>query len=130
MKYIDKTEALSKLLNDEYVKYINKLGHPISQNEFAAWISKQADKRISPASLSPWMNGDRLPTGDNAHALAKVFGMQVYDILGMPRFIPPIMELEKIAEQWRYLTEGQRTAIMAIVEGKKENSSQAVTEVT
>ena len=47
--------------------------------EFAEWIG------VSQSTISMWWNGKRLPEGENITKLVDKFGMEVYDVLGLPR---------------------------------------------
>ena len=89
-----------------------------SQSGFVQKISETASRKlerpvtISLASFNQWLNGVRLPVGDNIEYLAAAFGPQVYDILGKPRVVPndPIIKL--ILDRWGLLDEDEHDQLL------------------
>lgn len=116
-------EQISRLLNDAYLDLMNQERRRLSLDEFADWLTEKSGKRISIVNLSRWMNAKHPPAGDNAHALAAVFGTQIYEILGMEHFTPPTMALRQIEKQWPKLTPDERNEILRII---NENNPQMV----
>jgi transcriptional regulator with XRE-family HTH domain len=99
-------KELTKFLQDKYIERWRKRGKRISQNEWA----REMD--INPASMSQWMTGTRLPTGENVHKLALNCGLEIYDILGLPRRMPSDRNLIEIAENWHLLEAKDRVGFM------------------
>ena len=110
MEEQEKMELMSKFLNDEFVKYINKKGRFTSMSTWARYLG------VSNTSMSQWMNAHRLPIGKNAHKLADKMGPVVYDILEMPRLMPRDESLNKVVEGYMALTDDERALIIRIVE--------------
>ena len=118
---MNKEERIARLLNDAYIDLVNQERRKLSLEDFADWLTKKSGKRISIVNLSRWMNAKHPPAGDNAHALAAVFGTQIYEILGMEHFVPPSMALRQIGERWPELSPDERNRILKII---NENNPQ------
>lgn len=70
--------------------------------EFAAYIG------VSQPILSMWMNGKKRPGVDNIKLLAEIFGVEVYDSLGLPR---PNPYLQRVNRVWEFLSEDDQKKI-------------------
>lgn len=70
--------------------------------EFAKYIG------VSQSSISMWWNGDRLPEGANVQKLAKKLGLEVYDVLNLPR---PDADLHYLTREWDNLSPEARRAL-------------------
>ena len=110
MEEQEKMELMSKFLNDEFVKYINKKGRFTSMSTWARYLG------VSNTSMSQWMNAHRLPIGKNAHKLADKMGPKIYDILEMPRLMPRDESLNKVVEGYMGLSDDERELIIRIVD--------------
>lgn len=55
-----------------------------------------------------WWNGNRLPEGANVQKLAKRLGLEVYDVLGLPR---PDADLHFLQQHWDDLSPEARKAL-------------------
>ena len=66
---------MEQFLAEQFELMRQKKGWRYSQSQWAKSLG------VSHQSLSQWMNGYRLPTGDNVHVLADKLGPKVYDIL-------------------------------------------------
>lgn len=106
-----------------------------SQTDFVGEISRKASDKlgkpvvISVASFNQWINGGRLPVGENVEYLAAVFGPVVYDILGKPRAMPDDPILKIVVDQWELLNESERDQLIqfinTVLEGKETNNAEA-----
>ena len=103
-------ELVIDLLNDAHIEYQAQVRRPVSQSEFCRHTG------IAQTSYSSWINGLRLPAGDNVHRLADLFGPLIYDIVGEPRRMPGDSQLKRIAENWYAMPGEIRDDIMQTVE--------------
>lgn len=74
-----------------------------SIKNFAAYIG------VSRVLVSSWMNGTRKPGPENTKRLAQLFGLEVYDALGLDR---PDPDLFFITEVWPELPADIQRQIM------------------
>ena len=107
---MDNTEAMENYLQAAYVGYVQKKGRITSAAEFAKYLG------VSNTSLSQWMNGQRLPTGNNVHMLAAKLGPEVYDILGQPRRMPDNPDIERIIQGYFEMNEAERQELLDFIE--------------
>jgi hypothetical protein len=89
------------------------IGNERSVTEFAAWIG------VSQPLMSSWMKkGGKIPRSKKAiDALSKAFGLEVYDVLGLPR-PDPLDEIEQLLET---LPEQQQDQALDIISQWLEN---------
>lgn len=116
---------IKEYLREQYKNYIVKQmkegNISPSQSDFVQEISVTASRKldrpvmISLASFNQWLNGVRLPVGDNIEYLAAAFGPQVYDILGKPRVMPDDPILKAIVDQWDLLDEGEHDQLLVFL---------------
>ena len=69
----------SRFLELKFLEWQQREGGRKTVKEFAAYIG------VSQSTISTWWNEDRKPEGENLRKLAEKLGIEVYDILGMPR---------------------------------------------
>jgi transcriptional regulator with XRE-family HTH domain len=62
----------------EFKKYETKMGGRQNFVDFARFL------KVKPPTLTRWLNGDSIPTGDSVYQLATRLGPEVYDVLGLP----------------------------------------------
>lgn len=76
--------------------------------EFAVWLG------VSQQTVSSWWNNpDKKPQGDNIRKLADKLGVEVYDVLGLPRPDPDLFYIQRV---WDELTPEIRKALREKVE--------------
>lgn len=92
MVQTNETPTMEKFLETEFEKMRESKGWRYSQAQWSKYLG------VSHQSLNQWMNGLRLPTGDNVFALAAKLGPEIYDILGQPRRLPNNPVAQKIIE--------------------------------
>jgi transcriptional regulator with XRE-family HTH domain len=111
----ERRERLIDFLNRRLLEKYGRL----SQTRIAQEIG------VSQGSLSQYLNGSRLPTGERLHKLAAAFGMEIYDICGVPRRLPDDENLQKIAEYWPSLSEDTKRRMVDMAREKaKEQVSK------
>lgn len=69
----------SQFLEMKFLEWQQSQGGRKTVNEFAAYIG------VSKSTISTWWNENRSPEGENVQKLAKKLGIEVYDVLGLPR---------------------------------------------
>jgi len=105
-------KKLSTWLNKKLQEWEWKKGRRQSVSEFARYLD------VKQPSLTRWMAGDNPPTGGNLKKLADKLGVEIYEVLGLPRpevteseladryNVPPenkaefIQDTRKFIEQW------------------------------
>lgn len=106
--YISKIEGkieqmdFPKFLEFKYLEWQRTQGGRKTVKEFAAYIG------VSQSTISSWWNEDRKPEGENLRRLAEKLGIEVYDVLGIPR---PDSNLLYIQSIWQELEPEKRTAL-------------------
>jgi len=86
--------TMEDYLQNAYIDYVRKKGRLTSASDFAKYLG------VSNTSLSQWMNGRRLPVGDNIHKLAAKLGPEIYDVLDTPRLMPDDPLFHKYADYY------------------------------
>jgi len=82
--------------------------------QFAAFLG------VSQPILSMWMNGRKRPGTENIKMLAEVFGLEVYDSLGLPRPNPYLQIVNRV---WEFIPEEIQTKFREISDPKTRSSS-------
>jgi transcriptional regulator with XRE-family HTH domain len=88
------------------------------ERKFLEWQQRQGKRKtivefanylgVSQAVISMWLNGSRKPNQASIQLLAKTFGAEVYDALGLPR---PNENLFYIQQNWDELPPEQQRAL-------------------
>jgi transcriptional regulator with XRE-family HTH domain len=94
-------------INRQFVLWQADQGKRKTIDEFASYIG------ISRPLLNMWMNGNRKPGTNNIKLLADLFGMEVYDVLDLPR---PDPDLHYIQNNWIDLKPEHRKALRETAE--------------
>lgn len=94
-------------------------------DQFVEWERKQASRQtysafaryldVKQPSLSGWLAGDYVPTGENLEKVANKLGLEVYDALGLPRPDSMLYDIEQAFSQDRLQTEESRIALVLAV---------------
>lgn len=113
---MNRKEEMKRFLTEKMLELANRKKRMVNDNEFAAWLTDQSGYPIASASLNAWRNGNRLPDGDNLHALAYVYGSEVYEIAGKEAFVPSGALARKIADKLPELSPEDRAEILRIIE--------------
>lgn len=112
-----KTKKFVDWLRAAYLDWQRDTGNLGNISKFAEWI----DSSISQPTMSKWINGVTLPTGDNIYRLARKLGNEVYDILGE---VPLIEDerLRNIVRGWDGLPEEVKDQMERnALKGKSQN---------
>ena len=79
--------TFKEFLNKKHLEYQISQGRSVSAKEFAQWLG------ASPTSYSNWINSGYKPDLYRVQVLSKKLGMEIYDVLGIPR-PPTTIEVE------------------------------------
>lgn len=85
--------AFPAWLEIAYLTWQAKSRKRATLNEFADYIG------YSRPLISMWLAGKRLPTREGVDRLAKLFGDDIYDILGIPRPNPYLQKINQVFER-------------------------------
>jgi transcriptional regulator with XRE-family HTH domain len=107
--------VVGEWLEHQFLDWQRKEGERRTVEEFATWLG------VSRGTFNKWLNGDRKPDGESIAILAEKLGVEIYDVLDVPR---PDPELQAIIRNWaripaekrrrlhddagRYATEGEK----------------------
>lgn len=92
----------TQFLELKFLEWQQAEGGRKTVKQFAAYIG------VSQSTISTWWNGDRSPEGENIQKIAHKLGIEVYDVLGIPR---PDPDLLYIQQNWSNFSEKGRQAI-------------------
>jgi transcriptional regulator with XRE-family HTH domain len=93
--------SFRQFLELKFLQWQQESGGRKTVREFAKYIG------VGQSSISMWWNGERLPEGENVQKLAQKLGLEVYDVLGLPR---PDANLHYLQKHWDdFSPEVQRT---------------------
>jgi len=91
------TNRFSDWITQKFLEWQAKEGKRKTLEEFSAYIG------VSRPLLNMWMNGTKKKPGiENVKMLSEIFGVEIYDILEIPR---PNPYLQKINRLWEHLPE-------------------------
>lgn len=90
----ERQDRLAEYLADKFVEFVTTKRRAVSQNEWAAWL------RVSPVSLSQWINKVRLPDNENVDRIAARLGPEVYEIMDRPMRMPADPEFQAFAKKY------------------------------
>lgn len=76
-------------------------------SEFAEWLG------FGNTTVNQWLNGKREPERGNVYLLALKLGLEIYDVLGMPK---PDEGLYQVDVHWHMLKDDEKAAINKIIE--------------
>ena len=101
-------------------------------SKFLEWQHRQGKRQTiadfanylgaSQSIVSYWMNGSRKPNQTNIQLLARTFGDEVYDALGLPR---PDENLSYLQRVWDDLPLEQRREVKTFVEKLKARNERS-----
>lgn len=99
---------VAKWLDAEYVKWRQKQTgrRKAGITHFAQWLGVSRD------TLNNWLGGRRVPERENIELLAAKLGLEIYDVMGLPR---PDPNLQLIIESWGRVSENVRARVVEIV---------------
>jgi hypothetical protein len=122
-------EIFARKLNELRGEIKDRYGRPLNDKDLAEWIRDITDYPISSASINYWSRGERLPRGDNLHALAYALGREIYEAAGYPDFKPSHWTLKILDEEWENMPKEDRDRIEKMAENAKNGGwvSEVVT---
>jgi hypothetical protein len=112
-------EIFARKFNELRGEIKDDLGRPLKDGELARWIREKTGYPIAAASINYWSRAERLPRGDNLHALAYALGNELYDAAGYPDFKPSHWTLKVLDEEWENIPPEERTKIEKMAERAK-----------
>ena len=95
-------KSFADWLEQTFLNWQAKNGQRASLREFAEYLG------YSRPLISMWLAGQRLPSDDGIKRLAELFGLEIYDVLEIPRPDPHLQRLEQI---WSSLSDKERKAL-------------------
>ena len=96
------TMTFPEYLERKFVEWQQREGRRKTIADFATYLG------VSQSVISMWMNGSRKPNQPSIELLADNFGLEIYDVLGMPR---PDPDLHYLKQNWEHLSPETRRAI-------------------
>lgn len=121
---IEKKKKMTNLnfhqwLEMKYLEWQRNEGGRKTVLQFARYLD------VSQQTLSTWMNETRTPQGDNIRKIADKLGIEVYDVLGLPRPNPMLFFIQK---HWNELDlEDQQYITKKAKEFKEKNERKTKT---
>jgi transcriptional regulator with XRE-family HTH domain len=103
---VDANKRFSTFFEKKFVEYQSSLGRRISINEFADYVG------YSQPTISKWLAGNQVPSGEAVDRLAVLFGMEVYDALDIPR---PDPRLALLMQRFRSTPEENKNELLELV---------------
>lgn len=88
----DVRKEFSAWLERKFLNWQAENGRRASLQEFADYIG------YSRPLISMWLSGKRLPAEDGIERLADLFGLDVYDVLNLPRPNPYLQKINRVFE--------------------------------
>jgi len=104
---MNKLNTFQEYLFDKRMEYEQARKRRVSDNEYARHL------QVSAGSYNQWINGNRLPSYENAVKLSRILGKEIFDVLGYDR---PGSEYKSpylvyIIDNWKALPENTKKEI-------------------
>ena len=109
------TNKLSVWLNERFLDWEQQQGRRQTISAFARYLG------VPQSSLSSWMAGAYVPSGENLLVIASKLGAEIYEILGLSQPPIPDRELAYIASVWNKLHQKDRDELLASIRTKVES---------
>ena len=103
-------DTFSSLCKRKHLEYCIKIGHFISQSDYAVLIGVQS------ATFSQWVTQNRTPQMKQLQILQKAWGYEVFEVLGLPWLIPDDPGLHRLVEKWGGWSEKERQYLSNIAD--------------
>lgn len=84
-----------RFLESKFLEWQNNQGERRTVAEFANWIG------VKQSTLSMWWNSGVSPSGESVRLLSEKLGLEVYDVLNIPR---PNADLHYLQKHWDELS--------------------------
>ncbi len=104
--------TFAELLEKKYLEWQSEQGKRKTLDEFAAYLG------INRPVLSNWLSETRKPNAESLRLLSGKLGLEVYDVMGLPR---PDESLAFLYNNWEQLPEAFRKKIQKDVEEYRRN---------
>lgn len=91
-----------QFLEMKFLEWQQESGGRKTVLEFAKYLG------VSQQTVSNWWNNTRVPEGANVQKLARVLGLEVYDVLNLPR---PDEHLHYVQKLWDHLSPEERRTL-------------------
>lgn len=103
-------------LNQKFTEWEQSQGRKQSYYSFARYLE------VSQSGLGQWMTGSSVPGGDDLLMIANKLGVEIYDILGLPR---PNTEMQRVTVSFASLPQDIRQRLTnAIAEADQAMRSE------
>ncbi len=97
----------AKWIEKRYLDWQQRKGGRRTASEFAEWLG------FENMTVNHWLNGKHIPKHGNVYILALKLGLEIYDVLGMPR---PDEGLYQVDVHWHMLKDEEKAAINKITQ--------------
>ena len=91
--------TFGRWLENRYLDWQKEQGGRKSITEFASWLG------FAKSTVSQWMNGRGRPDQASTRVLAVRLGLEIYDVLEVPRPDPDLFRIEAV---WDHLPAAER----------------------
>lgn len=124
--------AIAEWLNLKFLSWEQSEGRRKTLGEFAEYLG------VSRISLSDWINGKYAPKAQNIGKLAERLGLEIYDLVGIPRPLPQqmdskIIELVNLTAQFPNEIQtaiiGVYQKVIPVLDGKKITDEKQILEL-
>src|SRR3972149_4470549 len=105
-------------IEQKFLQWQLSRGKHGSIREFSEWLG--ANQRL----VARWMSGNLKPGPEDARLLALRFGLEIYDVLGLPRPDPDFFRIQTV---WDALPERERIRLAALAEEIAGNTRDKTT---
>ena len=102
-----KTTDFASWLENKFLDWQKRQGGRRTAGEFAEWLG------FENMTVNHWLNGHRRPIRGNVYLLALKLGLEIYDVLEMPR---PDEGLYQVDVHWHMLKDDEKAAMSKIVQ--------------
>lgn len=114
-------KRLAEFLQKKTIELEYTTGKIWDQKDVAEWLG------VPNTSFNQWWNAIRLPRGINVDLLAEKFGIEIYDVLGVPERLPPDPKLIAIVKAYYAANQEGRDRIVREAEKSLEGSKSPET---
>ena len=114
-------QAFANWLEQVFLKWQAEKGKRASLLEFAEYIG------YSRPLISMWLGGQRLPAEDGIKRLADLFGLEIYDVIQLPR---PNPYLQRINQVFGNLSQEHQQKLAEDAEHYEVNSHERIPKIS
>ena len=110
------TVSVPEFLLQRFLSWQSDQGRKRTLSEFAEYLG------VSRATLEKWMNGTRNPSVANIKLIAECLGLEIYDVMGVPRPDPDLREIES---SWAQLSPAARQRLRSLFDELLAENAEA-----